>query len=77
MRLNSALLLPIVEKSWKLSKWIFRRIEDWDEGIFYISNKFELDRSTHNGDLLSDRNRWKHKNTLHNFISEKKKYGEQ
>ena len=37
--------------------------EDWDEGIFYLSTKFELDRSTNNGDLLSDRNHWKHRQT--------------
>ena len=33
--------------------------EDWDVGIFYLSNKFELDRFTYNGDLLADRILWK------------------
>ena len=32
-------------------------------GIIYLSAKFEFDLSTENGDLLSDRNHWKHKNT--------------
>ena len=32
-------------------------------GIFYISTKFELYRSTYNGDLLSGRNHWKHRHT--------------
>ena len=32
-------------------------------GILYLSTKFELDRFTNNGDLLSDRNIWKHKNS--------------
>ena len=30
--------------------------EDWDVGTLYLSTKFELDRSTNNGDLLPDRN---------------------
>ena len=34
--------------------------EDRDMGIFYLSTKFELDQSTNNRDLLSDRNHWKH-----------------
>ena len=37
--------------------------EDQDAGIFYLSSKFELDRSTNNGDLLSDTNHWEHKHT--------------
>ena len=31
-------------------------MEDRDVGIFYISTKFEFDRSTNNRDLLSERN---------------------
>ena len=38
-------------------------LEDRDMGILFLSSKFELDQSTNNRDLLSDRNRWKHKNT--------------
>ena len=38
-------------------------LADWDVGILYLSTKFELDQSTNNGDLLSDRDQWKHKNT--------------
>ena len=30
--------------------------EDRDMGILYLFTKFELDRYTNNGDLLSDRN---------------------
>ena len=30
-----------------------------DVGIFYLFAKFELDRSTNNGDLISDGNNWK------------------
>ena len=32
-------------------------------GIFYLSIKFELDRSFNNGDLSSDWNHWKHTQT--------------
>ena len=32
-------------------------------GNFYLSTKFELDRSANNGDLLSDRNHWTHTET--------------
>ena len=32
-------------------------------GILYFSTKFEFDQSTNNGDLLSDRNNWKHRQT--------------
>ena len=31
--------------------------------ILYLFAKFELDRSTNNGDLLSDRNHWKQRHT--------------
>ena len=34
-------------------------------GILYLSTKFEHDRSTNNGNLLSDRNQWKHKTDTH------------
>ena len=37
--------------------------EDRDMGILYLSTRFELDWSTNNGDLLSDRNWWKHTQT--------------
>ena len=37
--------------------------EDWDVGIFYLSTKFELDRSSNNGDLQSDRDHLKHTQT--------------
>ena len=37
--------------------------EDRDVGICYLFTKFELDRSTNNGDLLSERNYWKHRQT--------------
>ena len=32
-------------------------------GILYLSTKFEFDRTTNNGNLLSDRNYWKHRQT--------------
>ena len=34
--------------------------EDWDVSILYLSTEFELDRFINNGDLLLDRNHWKH-----------------
>ena len=37
---------------------IMNFLEDLDVGIFYRSKTFELDWSTNNGDLLSDRNHW-------------------
>ena len=37
--------------------------EDWDVGILYLSTKFELDWSTNNEDLSSDRNHWKRTQT--------------
>ena len=47
--------------SWKLSLWIFRRIQMCVFSTSYT--KIELDRFTNNGDLLSDRNHWKHRQT--------------
>ena len=37
--------------------------EDRDVGFLYLSTKFELDQSTNNGDLLSDMNHWKDRQT--------------
>ena len=55
--------------------------EDWGVGIIYLPTKFQLHRFISNGDLLSDRNRWKcaHKRThrqtdtlpIHHMLSTK------
>ena len=38
-------------------------LEDQNVGTLYLSTKFEHDRSTNNGDLLSDRKHWKRRHT--------------
>ena len=37
--------------------------KDWDVGILYLYTNFELDQSTNNGDLSSDKNHSKHRQT--------------
>ena len=59
--LSAVSLDPITSLYSKTVKAIIMNFsEDRDVGIFYHSYKFELNRSTNNGDLLSDRNNWKH-----------------
>ena len=42
---------------------IMKFSEDLDMGILYLSTKFELTWSTNNGNLLSDKNHLKHRQT--------------
>ena len=42
---------------------IVNLVEYRDVGTLYLSAKFELDWSTNNGDLLSDRNHWTDRHT--------------
>ena len=61
---------PCVYNLWlKMKMWhklsyacpiIMNFSEDWAVGIIYLPFKFQLHRLINNGNLLSDRNRWKH-----------------